>query len=130
MSEYKYNRCVFSEEQGSCEFCDLRHTPGCAQAPCGAGTCFKFKLPLRVIVCAAIRLGDKVIIGNRHYDSLMSRVLIQTPEEDWSKAEQGFVDNKGVFLTREEAWFVAKDANQIIRRIPCKEGVLYSEHLY
>jgi hypothetical protein len=48
---------------------------------------------------------------------------------------QGFVDNKGNFLTREEAWTVAYDAGQIRYICPAqtKERTgnrLYSENLY
>jgi hypothetical protein len=42
---------------------------------------------------------------------------------------QGFVDNKGNFLTRKEALLIAEKENQIIRR--CGGDVeLYSENLY
>lgn len=46
---------------------------------------------------------------------------------------QGFVGNRGQFLTREEAWKVALDAGQIIRRVGDDDrngGTLYSENLY
>lgn len=45
---------------------------------------------------------------------------------DW---DQGFVTNRRDFVTREEAWEVAKNANQI-RRVTGKPGTLYSEDLY
>jgi hypothetical protein len=47
--------------------------------------------------------------------------------------EQGFVDQKGNFLSRTEAWQVAQTANQIIRRVggdTANGGTLYSENLY
>lgn len=45
-------------------------------------------------------------------------------------AEQGFVDQFGAFLTREEAWAIASAAAQIIHPLPGREGTLYSENLY
>jgi hypothetical protein len=43
---------------------------------------------------------------------------------------QGFLDNKGIFLTREEAHTVAKAAGQIVRRVGGDANRLYSENLY
>lgn len=88
--------------------------------------------PGRRIVCAAIRndIGT-VICGVRHYDTLMHTQIGNDKTSFWPCAtvEQGFVDNKGVFLTREEAWEVAWEAEQIIRDCGC-EGELFSENLY
>jgi len=84
------------------------------------------------IVCAAIR-NDKgtVICGVRHYDTLMHTQIGNDKTSYWpcSTVEQGFVDNKGQFLTREEAWSVAWMAEQIIRQV-ATSGTLYSENLY
>jgi hypothetical protein len=44
--------------------------------------------------------------------------------------EQGFIDQHGVFMTREEAWIVAEAACQIIRRVGGDGARLYSENLY
>jgi hypothetical protein len=51
--------------------------------------------------------------------------------EKWLNSEQGFIDQFGVYLTREEAWVVASTENQIIPLMHnwCT-GTLYSEHLY
>lgn len=45
-------------------------------------------------------------------------------------AEQGFIDQRGAFLTREEAHKVATGAGQIIRRCGGDDGRLFSENLY
>ena len=83
------------------------------------------------IVCAANRHkfdGDiDIILGIRHWDKLMRQ---QAFDSDYSDYEQGFIDNKGKFLTREEAWVVAEREGQIIRRVGGDEGCLYSENLY
>jgi len=82
----------------------------------------------RRVVCAAMRKDGILICGARHFDKVMRDQvkLIGLPSVSW---EQGFIDQKGVFLTREEAWIIAKDADQIIR-IVSSEGTLYSENLY
>jgi hypothetical protein len=37
---------------------------------------------------------------------------VGTPR-DWRSSRQGFIDQKGVFMTREEAWEVAVAAGQV-----------------
>lgn len=85
-------------------------------------------LPQR-IVCAALRLDGQIICGARHFDSIMHQQIALTGKR-WNRAEQGFIDNKGNFLTREEAYIIAEKENQI-RRI-CVPGSreLFSENLY
>lgn len=88
----------------------------------------------RRVVCAAIRAEDgDIIVGIRHYSPDMQAQI--NSRFDGGKFlrrrrdEQGFVDQWGVYMTRTEAWEVAKRQNQIIRNIGV-EGELYSEHLY
>ena len=81
------------------------------------------------IVCAANRDEDgRIVLGIRHWDDFM-RCMGLAP-----KAEQGFVDQYGKFYTREDAWLLAEDQGQIIRRVGGDmvkgEGRLYSENLY
>lgn len=90
---------------------------------------------VRRVVCAANRNNATGIIacGARHFDSVMHRAIEQMPSvqrDDWRKSEQGFIDQHGVFLTREEAWKVAEAAGQIIRCTDWQIGSLHSEHLY
>jgi len=87
-----------------------------------AATLDKIDVPRRV-VCAALRRRDTIICGPRHWDSICRG----TSKDGW---EQGFVDQNGVFLTREEAWMVALTAGQILRRCGGDEGRLFSENLY
>ena len=81
------------------------------------------------IVCAANRHKQtkQVILGIRHWDGYMR---VQCLDYDYSDYEQGFIDNKGNFLTREEAFVVAEREGQIIRSAFSDEGCLYSENLY
>lgn len=93
---------------------------------------------MRVVVCAAIMLKrtGEIICGPRHYDKLIrSQILIKSEEEqeEWFSSDkiiQGFVDQQGVFLNRQDALVVAKAANQIRRRCGGDDIALYSENLY
>jgi hypothetical protein len=44
--------------------------------------------------------------------------------------EQGFIDQFGKFLTREEAWVIASENGQIRRQVGGDQSRLYSENLY
>lgn len=89
----------------------------------------------RRIVCAAIRAEDgEVIVGIRHYSADMHRQI--EARADGAKfthrhdADQGFVNTWGEYLTRAEAFIVAKHHGQIIRPEACTGDLLYSEGLY
>lgn len=85
----------------------------------------------RRIVCAAIRNSNgEIICGPRHFDSLMHRQIFNSVATDWKTAEQGFVDQQGLFHTREQALYIAQQANQIIRRVGGDTTQLFSENLY
>ena len=98
--------------------------------------------PIRRIVCAANREEgtNLVILAPRHWDETMReqyRMCKGYCEETRlvipKFKEQGFIDQRGVFLTRQEAWKVAEAAGQIIRRVggdTADGGTLYSENLY
>lgn len=78
------------------------------------------------IVCAAMRARHGTIVcGVRHWDEIMHGAA--HGKSGW---EQGFVDNRGQFLTREEARPIALAADQIIQRVGGDEGRLFSENLY
>lgn len=84
----------------------------------------------RRVVCAAIRdMSGRVVCGARHFDIGMVRAIKEMMSfvEPW---EQGFIDQRGEFMTREEAHKVAADAGQIIRRCGGDDGRLFSENLY
>lgn len=49
----------------------------------------------------------------------------------WATAEQGFVDQYGKFLSRNEAFLVALGAKQFNGPLKDRsQAILYSEHLY
>jgi len=87
----------------------------------------------RRVVCAAIKNSkDHIVCSARHYDKLMiDAIMIDLKSwKDKDDIEQGFIDQFGVFMTREEAYIVAKENNQIIRRCGGDDGRLFSENLY
>lgn len=100
------------------------------------------------IVSAAVKVefetdvGNKVLVlcGPRHWDLTMRIVGEMIPKFVFNRTSttQGFVDQFGNFLTREEAWIIAKENDQIKYRVGGDEvtkdgktfGKLFSENLY
>lgn len=82
----------------------------------------------RVVSMAACIVDGHLIVGNRHFCPVMQLTIdaLKLPVEDHDcKEGQGFVDQWGVYMTRQEAWDVAKAAGQIKKVF--QEGVLFSE---
>jgi hypothetical protein len=76
-----------------------------------------------------------MLIGPRHWDQTMQTQAdnIENSTGAFGELDQGFIDQHGVFMTREEAWKVAEAAGQIIKRVGGDDrdgGTLYSENLY
>ena len=82
------------------------------------------------IVSAANRYNNRVVVcGARHFDMVMHSVLEAVPSWRKIREEQGFIDNRGVFHTREEALVIAKAADQLVgKHQPYSQ--LFSEDLY
>jgi hypothetical protein len=75
-------------------------------------------------------------LGPRHFHALM-HVAIQAmihsgsgSRAEWTQSEQGFIDQWGTFMTREEALAVALAAGQRLYRCGGDETRLFSENLY
>ena len=94
------------------------------------------------IVCAAnlyptfVVSGEEeqvVVIGPRHFDSVMHRHIAQLRSLGYNVEAgtevQGFIDQHGQFHTREAAYRIALEQGQIIRDHHIT-GELFSEHLY
>lgn len=84
------------------------------------------------IVCAAMKMDDGLIItGIRHFSPEMRTVMKRVYGMGYylRVEEQGFVDRRGQFLSREEAWKVAESNGQIRFQVSTP-GTLYSESLY
>jgi hypothetical protein len=97
----------------------------------------------RVIVCAACKYTDvllddgtliesTIITGARHMDSIMQNQLRNMPIAHKKISEQGFIDQWGNFLTREEAMAIVIKNNQKfdIERNGHNNKKLFSEGLY
>lgn len=93
----------------------------------------------RRVVCAAIRAADgRLVLGIRHYSADMHEQLARRDDRNRFHGlldeNQGFVDQHGEYMTREEAYRVAEAAGQILYPESCGEGLdgpkLYSEGLY
>lgn len=90
----------------------------------------------RRIVCAAVRLKDGHIVSSvRHFDMLMhdqfAKLESTYTKADKMSAEQGFLDNHGEFRTREQAYYIARNAGQIRYKTGNpNSSELFSEDLY
>ena len=92
------------------------------------------RAPQRVVSAANRYPNGVVIVSARHHDVLMNEqiqrlrglgVTLKSGE-----AEQGFIDQFGTFLSREQAWMIAQPNGQVRQRVGGDEGCLYSENLY
>ena len=98
--------------------------------------CKNYKIdPLpEYVVCAAIKLKDETIIcGARHWDKIMCDIAdkLRVLEIDCGNAEQGFINQWGVFLSREEAMnIVKKNGQKFNRDRNGRDDILFSEGLY
>ena len=88
----------------------------------------------RRVVCAALRAADgRVLLGIRHYSHDMHEQLARRDDrlrfQHLHDPNQGFVDQFGVYMTREEAYAVALAAGQIIYPEALRRGFGWSETL-
>ena len=92
---------------------------------------WKPDLSKRRVVCAACRDTDGLIVaGARHFDGIMhAQIAAMGKSDSFRGAEQGFIDQFGLFLTREEAYKVAEEKGQLLNK-PTIPGTLFSEDLY
>jgi hypothetical protein len=88
----------------------------------------------RFVVCAANRWPDGLVITSaRHFDPGMHAICQRVfGDKPYGRCEQGFIDQRGVFMDRKEAFLVAKAAGQIsVRREKSSPAdTLFSEDLY
>lgn len=91
------------------------------------------ELAPRVVVAAANRLGDYVVVSARHFDPLMhAQIKALGLTAEFRKSTQGFIDQYGTFMDRFEALAVATAQGQIHWRRPKTHPTdrLFSEDLY
>ena len=89
--------------------------------------------PKQYIVCAACRHHGTMLAGPRHWDGVMRgqykqlRADLQVPH---SMFEQGFLDQFGQFISRRDAYQIAKQNGQPINESRNGRAELFSEGLY
>jgi hypothetical protein len=89
--------------------------------------------PKQTIVAAACRIigTDKVVVSARHFDPLMHKIIGDFGKGDGEEWEQGFIDQRGNYLSREEALKIASNNGQSIDlSVGGSHCALYSECLY
>lgn len=92
--------------------------------------------PQRRVVCAAVTdcVSNLIICGPRHFDTTMRNEIARMSDHVQSQVkymEQGFVDQWGKFMTREEAFEVATVAGQIRHKSGNPDSKeLFSEDIY
>lgn len=92
--------------------------------------------PPERILCAANReaVEDEItLLGLRHGDDFMWDYITDAGLNAKNFKVEGFLTTKGRFVTRQEAWIIAVDQRQIVRRCGSDNadgGTLYSENLY
>lgn len=94
----------------------------------------------QVVVCAANRDESTglLICGPRHWDRVMrAQADAIFPKEEFDRKtkklrfeDQGFIDQYGNFLTREQAKIIALRMGQVILNRDKGDKELYSEELY
>lgn len=80
------------------------------------------------IVCAAIRQGLKVMVGKSHAQ-LINRAVFAEWHLPITKEDQGFWTSSNRFVDREEAFKIAKNADQLNERAVEGQILLYSQDL-
>jgi len=88
--------------------------------------CYDFRYPSTYVMAACTKKGDKIYAGMRHNISIKAMV---NDGLDARECEQGFIDNHGNFLTREEAFILATKTGQK-QRSTGGGDVLFSEDLW
>lgn len=103
------------------------------------------KLDKLFVVCAAMLMDDGLIVpGVRHFSPEMRIILERIYGENYHLhvKQQGFINQMGEFMSREDAWKLADASGQIRRETGWEEGDkprlagvgddgrLFSENLY
>lgn len=90
--------------------------------------------PAQIIICAAIKDNKTghIFLGARHFDKIMRMQIEKScikPEPPYT--EQGFIDQFGEFISREDALEIVKNNGQPFNaKNNGSSKALYSEGLY
>lgn len=69
------------------------------------------------ILCAAINYNDIIVCGHRHgdcYEVLEKLVGKIDPDKLPNRDSQGFLTSENRYISRSEAWVIAKERGQIV----------------
>lgn len=87
-----------------------------------------------MVICAALLVDGKIIVPcYRHNTGFeMLKELTGKKYSEYDSIDDGFMNHKGEFLTREEAWKHAEECGQLSSNVlhTTKYKVLFSEDLY
>lgn len=83
----------------------------------------------RQVVCAANKYDETIVLGVRHFCPLMRQSITALGLSPSQAHEQGFVDQWGNFMSREEALVVLQKNGRFIRDDKYDRRI-YSENLY
>lgn len=93
-----------------------------------------------MIICAALLIQidgldhTTVVPCHRHSDGyILLKELGYKPTTHYEILEDGFIDHKGEFLNRFDAWTHAVECGQMcstIKETQIQKGILFSEDLY
>ena len=90
--------------------------------------------PPERIMCAVNASSCEInLLGVRHGDDFMWSYIADAELNPSIFKREGFLTTKGRFVTRQEAWKIAVEQRQIVRRCgndTADGGTLYSENLY
>jgi len=87
----------------------------------------------RYIVCAANQhksIPSLLVTGARHYDQVMQNQIEAMGMSHHDFHEQGFIDQFGIYISREDAMIIAIENGQSLRDIGYEGKSLFSENLY
>lgn len=95
-----------------------------------------------MVVAAAIKFkilktGEEVVLCGCRHDDIFTQLkaLGFKPHEGYEEIEQGFIDNRNNFISREKAYNEAKLCGQLYIKVELKkeqnnDHILYSEDLW
>jgi hypothetical protein len=97
-------------------------------------TTYGITKPPQIVVCAACKYGPVILAGARHFDQVMHTQLremggAKVLRAKYGREEQGFINQFGEFLNREEAMMIVLENGQPfnIKRNGNQTNELYSE---
>ena len=87
-----------------------------------------------MIICAALLVDNKILVPCYRHNTGFEMLAELTGKKcsEYKSIDDGFMNHKGEFLTREEAWEHAEECGQLSANVlhTTNYKVLFSEDLY